>query len=166
MSTGARRKYIVRALNGRDASSCVEVVASLPEWFGYPGALEDVDNAVQTQRGFVATDDGLVVAFVTTLGNFAESLEISYLAVHAQHRRSGLGRRLVREVATLCELQDVEFISLLTLGTSAGNLHYEETVAFYRALGFARIKEIHLVEWGGAPSLVMVAPVLHLTRSR
>lgn len=166
MSTGARRRYTVRALDGRDAPSCIEVVASLPQWFGYPGALDDVGNAVQTQRGFVATDDGRVVAFVTTLGNFAESLEISYLAVHAQHRRCGLGRRLVREVAILCDLQGIEFISLLTLGPSAGNPHYEETVAFYRALGFARMKEIHLVEWGGASSLVMVAPVRHLARSR
>jgi hypothetical protein len=50
-------------------------------------------------------------------------------------------------------------IVLITLGPSSGSEPYGETVAFYRAIGFWRTKEIHNADWGGAPSLVMNAPI-------
>ncbi len=142
-----------------DAQDCVEVVRSLPEWFSYPGALDDVASACRTQEGFCARLDGRVVGFVAVRPCFEESLEITYLAVHAAFRRKGIGRALVRAVAELCIARSVESICLLTLGPTAGSSFYGETVEFYRALGFWRIRELQNAEWGGAYSLVMVALV-------
>lgn len=154
--------FYVRPLKSGDASSCVEVVRSLPEWFSYPGALEGIHDATSVQRGFVALDQGQVVAFVATKPSYDESLEISYLAVAKQHRRSGLGRTLVREVARAASADGVATICLLTAGPAAKSPYYEQSVAFYLAMGFWRIKELHITEWGGAPSLIMVAPVAGL----
>ena len=149
-------------LRNTDAPDCVEVVRSLPEWFSYPGALEDVETASRTQEGYCARLDGRVVGFVTTRPSFGESLEITYLAVQAAFRHQGIGSELVRAVAGLCTERSIDSICLLTLGPTAGSPFYQETVAFYRALGFWRIREVQNVEWGGAYSLVMAAPARQL----
>jgi GNAT superfamily N-acetyltransferase len=93
---------------------------------------------------------------------FDESLEITYLAVHADHRRSGFGGLLVHAVAELARARDIPSVCLLTLGPSAGSTHQAETISFYRAIGFWRAKEFYLRTWGGAPTLLMVAPVDNL----
>ena len=145
-------------LEAAHRADCLAVVKSLPEWFSYPGALEDVATASRTQEGFCARIDGRVVGFVTNRPSFEESLEITYLAVHAAFRRKGIGRVLVRAVAELCSERSIDSICLLTLGPMAGSPFYQETVDFYRALGFWRIREVQNAEWGGAYSLVMAAP--------
>ncbi len=144
-------------LRSSDARDCVEVVRSLPGWFSYPGALDDVASATSSQEGFCARVDGQLVGFVTVRLSFAESLEITYLAVHAMYRNKGIGSQLVRAVARLCKERSIELICLLTLGPTAGSSFYEETVAFYRASGFWRVRELQNAEWGGAYSLVMTA---------
>ena len=145
------------------AASCVEVVRTLPEWFGYPGALDDVAKAAATQRGFVALGaGGETIGFVALQPNYHESLEITYLAVRADHRREGLGRALVKSVRDYALSTGSQSVCLLTLGLSADSEPYRETVAFYEAVGFWRTKEIYLTSWGGAPTLLMVAPAASL----
>src|SRR6202012_4293973 len=95
--------------------------------------------------------------------SFDETLEITYLAVRAEHRGGGIGRRLVAAVCGLASTLDASSVTLLTLGPSSGSQHYAETVAFYRSIGFWRTKEVRNTEWGGAPSLVMTAPLAQLT---
>jgi ribosomal protein S18 acetylase RimI-like enzyme len=137
---------------------CLEVISSLPEWFGYPGALEGVASALKSASGFVATDAGKVAGFVAVAPCFEESLEITYLAVHAARRRQGIGRRLVYAARDLARTEGAGSLCLLTLGPSAESAAYAETVEFYRALGFLRIKELRLSDWNGAPALLMSAP--------
>jgi len=140
-------------------AGCRAVIESLPEWFGYPGALDGVTEAVSTERGFVAADGESVVGFVTTVPRFEETLEITYLAVGAQRRGSGVGRRLVAAVCAAATSIGAESIVLLTLGPSSQSTYYAETVAFYRSIGFLRTTELYLTDWGGAPTLVMSGSV-------
>lgn len=149
-------------LQASDARACVEIVESLPDWFGYPGASDDVAEAARTQEGFLACLDGRALGFITVRPRFTECLEITYLAVRADLRRKGLGRKLLRAVAELCVNREIESMCLLTLGPSAGSAFYQETVEFYQAQGFWRVREVQNVEWGGASSLVMVAPTRRL----
>jgi ribosomal protein S18 acetylase RimI-like enzyme len=138
---------------------CLDVIRSLPEWFGYEGALDGVARALRSQTGFVALEDSIVAGFVSIEPAFDESLEITYLAVAADRRRRGLGRSLVQAAAGIAKQREVASVCLLTLGPSSNDVHYAETVGFYRAIGFWRSKELSLAAWGGAPTLVMVAPV-------
>ena len=88
----------------------------------------------------------------------AETVEITYLAVRADHRREGVGRALVNAVRDHALAIGAQSICLLTLGPSAASEFYAETIAFYQAIGFWRTKEVYLSAWGGAPTLLMVAP--------
>jgi ribosomal protein S18 acetylase RimI-like enzyme len=137
---------------------CVAVAASLPNWFGYPGALEGIAAALAEQQGFVALEGSDPVGFVTMTPVFEETIEITYLAVHASLRRAGIGRALLVAVREAAIAGGSSSICLLTLGPSAGNDGYKETVEFYRAMGFWRTKELELASWGGAPALVMSGP--------
>ncbi len=147
------------------AEACAAVLVTLPEWFGYDGALDAVRREAARGEGFVALDGDEVVGFVTTARIFDETLEITYLAVRREQRGHGIGRRLVAAVCSSAREQGAVQIVLLTLGPSAGSDHYGETVAFYRSIGFRRTKEIRNVEWGGAPSLVMSDDLDHLERA-
>jgi ribosomal protein S18 acetylase RimI-like enzyme len=138
---------------------CRAVIESLPEWFGYPGAIAGVTEAVSTERGFVAVERDQVIGFVTTVPRFDETVEITYLAVGAPWRGSGVGRLLVAAVCSAAAASGAASIVLLTLGPSSGSSYYAETVAFYRSIGFLRTKELYLTEWGGAPTLVMSGSV-------
>ena len=146
----------------RHAPECVEVIGTLPEWFGYPGASEGVAEAAENQKGFVALEDGVVVGFVTTLPIFAETLEITYLAVRADRRRRGLGRRLVAAACGRAVTLGASSVTLLTARPESADAPYAATVAFYRSLGFWRTKDLRNADWGGATSLVMTAPVAQL----
>jgi len=150
---------VIADLAPAHVDGCLAVISSLPEWFGYPGALEGVAEAAKTQVGFVALEDGTVDGFVTLRPYATESLEITYLAVRADRRHSGLGRSLLHAVKRFARSRDYEIVSLLTLGPESQSSHYAETVEFYLAVGFWRVKELHINEWGGAPALVMAASV-------
>jgi N-acetylglutamate synthase-like GNAT family acetyltransferase len=82
--------------------------------------------------------------------------------VHRDARNGGIGRRLVASVCGKARDVGAEEVMLLTLGPSGKSAFYAETVAFYLAVGFWRTKEIANEDWGGAPSLVMSAPVTRL----
>jgi N-acetylglutamate synthase-like GNAT family acetyltransferase len=144
------------------AEGCLDVIRSLPEWFGYPGALEGVASALESQDGFAVVEDGVVAGFVLLQRAYDESLEITYLAVRLDRHRGGLGRSLLHAVGERAIREGIASVCLLTLGPSSGSLGYAETVAFYVSMGFWRVKELYLSAWQGAPTLLMAAPASQL----
>ncbi len=159
----------IRPLTESDAAACVEVARSIPAWFSYPGALEIIGESASTQRGFVAVEHDEVCGFVTLrpalpdYPQFSETVEITYLAVAGDRRRSGIGQQLLRAAARLGLAQGARALCLLTLGPSSQSPDYAETVAFYRSQGLWCTKELRISEWGGATALVMSAPIEVLT---
>lgn len=152
------------ALTADYVDGCLDVVRSLPEWFSYPGALEGVEHAARTQEGFVDLHGGAVVGFVMLTSKFPETLEITFLAVHREHHRSGIGKRLVIAARDIAESRAMDSISLLTLGPASKSPFYAETIAFYQSIGFWRTNELYLADWGGSPTLVMTAAIANLAR--
>lgn len=86
----------IRNLRVDDAPRCDEIIAALPRFFGVEADVETCAEAVRTQPGWAAEVNGVVVGFLTV-----ERLinpEISWLAVHPDHRHRGLGKQLVSTV--------------------------------------------------------------------
>ncbi len=128
-----------------------------------PGGARGIAAALKGEGGFVVLEGSEVAAFVEHgVLRYEETIEITYLAVHAAHRRRGLGRRLVLAARDAALTAGASGLCLLTLGPSSGSTHYAETVAFYRAIGFSRTKELLLSDWNGAPALLMSAPLERL----
>ena len=149
-------------LTPTDAPACDAIVASLPYFFGDPAGVRDCAAAVRWQRGYVATADGDVAAFLTVERHNPESAEITWMAAHASQRRHGLGRRLIEHAAAELAREGVRMLCVLTLGPSvpeeAGD-NYSGTRAFYASCGFVPLRELELRSWNDAYALMLVRAI-------
>ena len=135
----------VRPLAATDGEACDAIVASLPYHFGDEQGQRDCAAAVRSQRGLVAADDREVVGFLTWEPRFEDAAEVTWMAVHADRRRAGVGRMLMdRFVADSLEAGR-RFLLVLTVSPSDGPDTipdgYQATRAFYEANGFVLARE-------------------------
>ena len=91
---------MIRALVPADAERCDEIIKSLPDWFGNDEGIAECAAAVRSQPGLVEVADGEVTGFLTWKQHHPGSAEITWLAVHADHRGRGIGTALVEQLAT------------------------------------------------------------------
>lgn len=152
----------IRPLAPDDAAACDDVLASLPQFFGNPSGIAQCHEAVRTQQGLVAATDGRVVGFLTLQQHEAASMEITWMAVHADHRRGGVGGELLERAVSSARANDVRMLFVLTAGATdepdrPGD-NYTGTRRFYRQNGFVSLKEFTLEGWGQT-ALVPARPV-------
>lgn len=145
--------FVVRGLRAADAEACEAVAATLPTFFGDPDGLRDMSDALRSQRGVVAELRGEIVGFLTIQASSDVTDEITWMAVRADRRRQGIGRRLVEAAAARSH---AKALCVLTLGPSVPDAGYEGTRAFYRRMGFLPIKELGLRSWNDSHALVLV----------
>jgi GNAT superfamily N-acetyltransferase len=126
-------------------AACDTVIASLPYFFGDPTGIRDCAEAVRSQRGWVAlvdgADNGRVAGYLTLHIHNEESAEITWMAVHADHRRGGIGRALIDAACAGASAGGARMLCVLTLGPSvpedAGD-NYAGTRRFYRPTASCR----------------------------
>jgi GNAT superfamily N-acetyltransferase len=136
---------LIRELRPGDAPACDALVAGLPDWFGDPTGIRDCASAVRWQPGLVAIDDDVVGGFLTWIRD-ASAAEITWMAVRADRRRSGIGRVLLDALVGQLRDAGVAELRVKTLSSRHADLGYAETRAFYRALGFEPVAELDV--WG------------------
>jgi ribosomal protein S18 acetylase RimI-like enzyme len=141
----------IRALSAADAERCDAIIASLPYFFGVPSGVRDCAEAVRTQRGFVAVRDGSVAGFLTLQQHEEGSAEITWMAVHADHRRRGIGRQLIDAAVGAAVADGLRMLFVLTAGATdepdrPGD-NYTGTRRFYRSNGFVPLKEFTPATW-------------------
>jgi ribosomal protein S18 acetylase RimI-like enzyme len=150
----------VRPLAPSDAEACDAIVASLPHHFGQEEGRRECAAAVRTQRGLVAERDGEVVGFLTVEHRFERAAEITWMAVHAAHRHSGLGRALMDRLVADLRAQNRRLLLVLTVSPSDGpddvDDGYESTRAFYFASGFELTRDFGGYWSGGDTPALMV----------
>jgi GNAT superfamily N-acetyltransferase len=145
----------IRTLLARDAIRCDEIIAALPYFFGIHAGVDACAQAVRSHRGWVAEVDGVVAGFLTV-----EQLinpEISWMAVHPEHRHRGLGKALVSTSVDVLTSEGHTLLTVLTLGPSVVEQHadsYAGTRRFYRSVGFEAVRELDLVGWD-QPALLL-----------
>jgi GNAT superfamily N-acetyltransferase len=130
----------LRRLSPADADGCDAVIASLPYHFGVEEGRKACARAVRTSPGWVAEADGRVVGFLTVRPWYEHTLEITWMAVHAHHRRRGIGRMLIGALAD--EPAGVRYLLVTTLSAATAETvadGYEGTRRFYRQNGFQPI---------------------------
>lgn len=142
---------MIRPLAPTDAEACDAVVLTLPYHFGNEGGRAECAHAVRTQGGLVAVEEGEVVGFLTLQRHDPRSAEITWMAVRADRRRHGIGKRLIERAARDLAREGVELLSVLTLAESEPEEretdNYADTRRFYRALGFVPLRELSLESW-------------------
>ncbi|HEY6568043.1 MAG TPA: GNAT family N-acetyltransferase [Actinomycetota bacterium] len=153
----------IRALELADAEACDAIVLSLPYHFGQEAGRQQCAEAVRSEPGWVCQLDGRAVGFCTFARHLDTSGEITWLAVHADHRGSGLGTRLVDHLAAQMTAEGRRLLLALTVSASDGpddvEDGYDATRAFYRSAGFVEARDFAGF-WGQADTPVLMVRVL------
>jgi GNAT superfamily N-acetyltransferase len=100
---------------------------------------------VRSQDGLVAAVEGAVVGFCTWRPWYDRTREITWLAVHADVRRQGIGAALVERLAEACAADGVANLVVTTLAESVPEPGvtdgYAGTRRFYQNRGFEPLWE-------------------------
>ncbi|MFV0320399.1 MAG: GNAT family N-acetyltransferase [Microbacterium sp.] len=138
-----------------DPTGTERVLRSLPNWFGIEEAIQSYVDMATRLESHIATINGETVGVALVERHFAESAELALIAVHAEHRTSGIGRRLVESVEKSIQNDGCRFLEVHTVGPSYQDEGYAATRAFYQAVGFTPMHEFEKLDWDG-PTLILI----------
>jgi GNAT superfamily N-acetyltransferase len=157
----------VRPLTVEDAPTCDQIILTLPRHFGYESGRQACVQAVRTSGGWVAVSDGRIVGFLTVQPHGTTTVEITWMAVQADLRGQGIGRRLIERLRQETQAQGYRLLLVATLapsyeGDTEGPAEegYAATRAFYHKVGFLDVCEVPLY-WGvgSDPALLLIMPL-------
>jgi ribosomal protein S18 acetylase RimI-like enzyme len=138
------------------AAECEPILRALPRWFGIEAAILQYVQDIAQLPTFVARRGAQVVGFISLKRHSDYAAEIYVLGVYLEHQRQGIGRRLVAHAEVYLQQQAIEFVQVKTLGPSRPSRAYEQTRAFYLAMGYRPLEELTTI-WGAEnPCLIMI----------
>jgi coenzyme F420-0:L-glutamate ligase / coenzyme F420-1:gamma-L-glutamate ligase len=132
------------------------VLRDLPEWFGIEEATQGYIDAAATLPTFVAEPDA---GFLCLKQHTPRAAELYVMGVLREQHRRGIGRALVAAAEAWCRAHGIRYLHVKTLGPSRPNRGYDATRAFYEALGFVPLEELHGLWDEGNPALLLVKEV-------
>lgn len=144
------------------ADGCERILRSLPEWFGLEDSLLKYVTEVERLPTFVCrspTAEGsvsTVTGFLTLREHFPEAWEVHCLAVHADHRRRGVGRALQRHVEAWLVARGVRFLQVKTIAATVDDPNYAETRKFYVGVGYTPLEVFPTLWHPRNPALQLV----------
>ena len=111
----------------------------------------------------MATDRGTVIAFMTVAASFATSAEITWMAVHAEHRHGGVSRALMDRLVSDLVAEGRRVLLVLTVSPTDPpdevDDGYQATRAFYASNGFRLVRDF-AGYWGENDTPVLMVRVL------
>ncbi len=147
------------------AEACDAIVAGLTYHFGNAEGRRLCATAVRVEDGLVAVQDDAVVGFLTFARRFDDVAEITWMAVRAELRGRGVGTALVDRFAETMSDEGRRLLIVLTVSPSEDDAAedvrdatagggYAATRAFYRARGFALVRDLPGL-WPGDLAVLM-----------
>ncbi len=138
---------------------CADVLATLPEWFGFPDSVADYVESAQTHPTVVATVDGADCGILTLRLHSPYAAEIVVMGVRPEHHRAGIGRAMLERAESWLAERDVSYLQVKTLSPRSADEGYAATRAFYFGCGFRPLEEMPDL-WGrDQPALQMIKGV-------
>ena len=149
--------HVVPADDPAERSRIAEaVLRDLPEWFGIEESTREYTESAAMLPTFVVEPD---VGFLSIKQHTPAAAEIYVMGVRRAHHRQGIGRALVEEAESWCRAQGIRYLHVKTLGPSRRSDGYAATRAFYEALGFVPLEELHGLWDEANPTLILVKDV-------
>ena len=143
----------------RRGALCREILATLPDWFGIPEAVDEYVRVADTLPVFAAYDGDRALGMVSVLRHYDAAGEIHVMGVRPEAHRRGVGRALVERVEQMLIDEGREFLTVKTLSPSAPNEPYDRTRAFYLGLGFRLLEEFPTLWDPRNPAVLMIKPL-------
>jgi coenzyme F420-0:L-glutamate ligase / coenzyme F420-1:gamma-L-glutamate ligase len=132
------------------------VLRDLPGWFGIEESTRQyVEDAAALPT--LAVESGL--GFLCLKQHTPRAAEIYVMGVRPEQHRRGIGRALVAEAERWCRARGIRYLQVKTLGPSRPDRGYDATRAFYEAVGFVALEELHGLWSHDNPTLILVKDV-------
>jgi coenzyme F420-0:L-glutamate ligase / coenzyme F420-1:gamma-L-glutamate ligase len=132
------------------------VLRDLPEWFGIEEATRQyIEDAAALPTFAVEPEAG----FLCLKQHTPQAAELYVMGVRRTQHRRGIGRALVEHAESWCRAHGVRYLQVKTLGPSRPDREYGRTRAFYEALGFVALEEMHGLWDEENPALILVKDV-------
>jgi GNAT superfamily N-acetyltransferase len=131
----------LRTDSSGSGSTCREVLAALPNWFGIAEAVEDFVGAADRSPTVVASLGDRDIGFLTVVRHSMYAAEVYVMGVLPEYHRRGVGRRLLARAEHEFAADGVEYLQVKTLSASHPDEGYARTRAFYLASGFRPLQE-------------------------
>ena len=121
----------------------------LPEWFDDKARVRYIPLDLKLHQGYIARSGQRLIAFVTFTSKTGRGV-ISWIGVHPDHHRQGIGRRLLETVERYFRSLGCQRISVETVGWSDPEYPpYEKTRAFYRGMEYQVSRKLEAGEEAG-----------------
>jgi len=149
---------VVGVTDPAERSRIAEVVLrGLPDWFGIEESTRKyIEDAAALPTLAVEPDLG----FLCLKQHTAQAAELYVMGVRQNEHRRGIGRALVAEAERWCRTRGIRYLHVKTLGPSRPDPGgYDATRAFYEALGFVPLEELHGLWDEENPTLILVKEV-------
>jgi coenzyme F420-0:L-glutamate ligase/coenzyme F420-1:gamma-L-glutamate ligase len=150
--------HVVEIQDPAERSRIAEaVLRDLPEWFGIEESTRRyIDDAATLPTLVVEPDAG----FLCLKQHTPRAAEIYVMGVRREQHRKGIGRALVAAAESWCRVRGIPYLHVKTLGPSRPDPGgYDATRAFYEAVGFVALEELHGLWDENNPTLVLVKDV-------
>ena len=132
------------------------ILRELPEWFGIEEATQAFIDAAARLPTFVVEP---ALGFLCLKQHTPRAAELYVLGVRRAEHRRGIGRALVSAAESWCRERGIRYLHVKTLGPSRSNAGYDATRAFYEALGFVALEELHGLWDDENPALILVKDI-------
>ena len=133
------------------------VLRDLPDWFGIEEATREYIEQAATLPTFAVEPD---LGFLCLKQHTPRAAELYVMGVRREQHRRGTGRALVDEAERWCRARGIRYLQVKTLGPSRPDPGgYDDTRAFYLALGFVALEELHGLWSHDNPTLILVKDV-------
>ena len=131
-----------------------KVLTDLPEWFEFEEAILTYADMAKSLATYVVSEDGRDLGFIIIKETSDEAIEIYCLGLFKDYRGRGFGKFLVGKVLDLYRYSH-SFAQVKTLDEGLDK-YYDETIGFYRTLGFMKLETIKEI-WGeDNPCMIMI----------
>lgn len=131
-----------------------KVLRDLPDWFGIEDAILSYACDAYDLPTYILSLNDEDLGFLTIKETSAYTIELYCLGFFLRARGLGLGRILVDEVLNLYK-EKCRFCQVKTLDEGLDK-YYDQTISFYKSLGFLKLETIKEIWGNDNPCMIMV----------
>ncbi len=149
----------IRVREEGSGAICADVLAALPEWFGFPDSVAAYVEAAERNPTVVASVAGRDCGILTLRVHTPYAAEIIVMGVLPEHHRAGIGLAMLEAAESWLAERDVAYLQVKTLSPRHPDTGYAATRAFYFGCGFRPLEEMPEL-WGEEqPALQMIKSI-------